>query len=74
MSEQTENEIAQVPADPEAESTEMPETATNEDTGMSTTAKILIGALVGIALCAVCAVASIILLNWPGEPEPTAGV
>ena len=69
--EQTEGEIAQAPVDTEAESTETPETAADEDTGMSTTAKIVIGALVAIALIACCAIAAVFLLNRPGEPEPT---
>ena len=70
--EQTEGEIAQAPVDTEAESTETPETAADEDTGMSTTAKIVIWALAAIALLAICGIAAILIFAPPGEVEPTA--
>jgi polar amino acid transport system substrate-binding protein len=70
--EQTEGEPEQVPADTEAESTETPEAAADEDTGMSTTAKIVIVALAAIALLAICGIAAILLFAPPGEAEPTA--
>ena len=50
----------------------MSETESTGKTGMSTTTKILIGALVAIIVIAVCAIAAVVLLNRPEEVEPTA--